>query len=64
MKDASNVKTIVDKLTYFSEIGEKYTVSLPEMDEIIEKLNKIRTKRRYKVSIAVDGEYAVIWRVK
>jgi len=64
MKHTTDVKSILEKLLYFAEIGEKYTISLEESTEIIEKLNKINTRRRFKVSQDLINKYAVIWRSK
>jgi len=53
---------IINKLIYFAEIGELYTITHEEMLFIVEKLEKINTKRRFKVSRAEN--YSVIWRTK
>jgi len=53
---------IINKLIYFAEIGELYTITHEEMLFIVEKLEKINTKRRFKVSRTEN--YSVIWRVK
>jgi len=55
---------ISNKLLYFAEIGEFYKVNAENVEELIGKLNKTRTRRRFKVSHNLEGGYSIIWRTK
>lgn len=56
-------KTIVEKLLYFAEIGEKYRVPADEMQKIAKELRKIKTKRRFRWETSEAG-FSLIWRTK